>query len=124
MNRNDSRTRTELQALVRLYRATEGTAIGLASVNLDGLDQSWRDRVQRIRALPREAPRRKPMIDALIKLIEHTLLKRLPEIDQLTRSDAGLANEALAIAKRAEVATADSAATQDDATAASSQNNQ
>lgn len=94
------RTRAELQALVRLYRALEGTAIGLASVTLDGLDQSWRDRVQRIRALPREAPRRKQMIEALTKLLEHTLWKCEADIDALLPADAGLAADARTIARR------------------------
>lgn len=102
MDRQDSRirTRAELQAFVRLYRAMEGTAIGLASVTLDGLDQSWRDRVQRIRALPREAPRRKQMIEALVKLLEHTLWKRESDIDALPLADAAIAADARAIARR------------------------
>jgi hypothetical protein len=102
MNQNASptRLRTEVQALVRLYNAMSGTAIGLASVSLDGLDQTWRDRVQRIRALPREAPRRKHMIEALIKLIEHTLWNRRDELESLRTSDAALAAESLTIAQR------------------------
>lgn len=104
MDRQDPRTRAraEIQALVRLYRAMEGTAIGLASVALDGLDQSWRDRVQRIRALPREAPRRKQMIEALRNLIEHTLWKRRAEIEQIQTSDPPLAADALLISRRGE----------------------
>lgn len=104
MDRQDPRirTRVELQALVRLYRALEGTAIGLASVTLDGLDQSWRDRVQRIRALPREAPRRKQMIEALTKLLEHTLWKCEADIEALLPADAALAADARAIARRGE----------------------
>jgi|GEM_PF-5539960 len=99
---NRNRLQIEIQALVRLYRAMDGTAIGLASVSLEGLDQSWRDRVQRIRALPREAPRRKNMIEALIKLVEHTLLKQRSEIEKLRTVDAALVAEALVIAGRAE----------------------
>lgn len=104
MDRQDPRirSRAELQAFVRLYRAMEGTAIGLASVTLDGLDQSWRDRVQRIRALPREAPRRKQMIEALIKLLEHTLWKAEAEIDSLLTSDPALVADARQIARRGE----------------------
>lgn len=104
MDRQDprTRTRTELQAFVRLYRALEGSAIGLASVSMDGLDQSWRDRVQRIRALPREAPRRKQMIEALTKLLEHTLWKRQSEIETLITTDAALVADARAIARRGE----------------------
>jgi hypothetical protein len=94
--------RNELQAFVRLYRALEGTAIGLASVSLDGLDQSWRDRVQRIRALPREAPRRKQMIEALVKLLEHTLWKRQVEIETMLSSDGALVAEMRTIARRGE----------------------
>lgn len=97
--------RSEIQALVRLYHAMEGTAIGLASISMDGLDQGWRDRVQRIRALPREAPRRKQMIEALIKLIEHTLWKQRDQIETLRTIDAALVNGALQIARRG--ATAD-----------------
>jgi dihydroxyacetone kinase len=95
-----TRLRTEIQAFVRLYQAMGGTAIGLASVSLDGLDQSWRDRVQRIRALPREAPRRKHMIDALIKLIEQTLWKQYANIEKLQEIDPALTTEALSIARR------------------------
>ena len=104
MDRQDPRTRTraELQAFVRLYRALEGTAIGLASVSMDGLDQSWRDRVQRIRAPPREAPRRKQMIEALTKLLEHTMWKHQAEIEALPTADAALAADARAIARRGE----------------------
>lgn len=104
MDRQDPRirTRAEFQAFVRLYRALEGTAIGLASVALDGLDQSWRDRVQRIRALPREAPRRKQMIEALTKLLEHTLWKREAELDSLPVTDAPLVADARTIARRGE----------------------
>lgn len=97
-----TRLRSEVQAFVRLYHAMEGTAIGLASVSLDGLDQSWRDRVQRIRALPREAPRRKHMIEALIKLIEQTLWKQRSNLERLQDFDAALAAEALTIARRGE----------------------
>jgi hypothetical protein len=107
-NASHNRQRLELQALVRLYRAMEGTAIGLASVSMDGLDQSWRDRVQRIRALPREAPRRKNMIEALSKLIEHTLWKQRDEIETLRATDPALAADALSIAGRGE-ASADEA---------------
>jgi hypothetical protein len=99
-----TRFRSEIQAFVRLYHAMEGTAIGLASVTLDGLDQSWRDRVQRIRALPREAPRRKHMIEALIKLVEQTLWKQQENLQKLQQFDATLATEALNIAKRGAVA--------------------
>ena len=102
MDRQDPRTRlrNEISGLVRLYRAMDGTAIGLASVSMDGLDQTWRDRVQRIRALPREAPRRKQMIEALIKLVEHTLWKRQAEIQTLRATDSTLASDALVIAER------------------------
>lgn len=102
MDRQDPqvRLRTETQALIRLYRAMEGTAIGLASVSMDGLDQTWRDRVQRIRALPREAPRRKQMIDALINLIEHTMWKRQDDLKHFRATDAALAADALVIAAR------------------------
>ena len=99
-----TRFRNEIQAFVRLYHAMEGSAIGLASVTLDGLDQSWRDRVQRIRALPREAPRRKHMIEALTKLIEQTLWKQEGNLQKLQEFDSALAAEALAIAKRGAVA--------------------
>lgn len=101
-NAPSSKQRLEWQALVRLYRAMDGTAIGLASVSMDGLDQSWRDRVQRIRALPREAPRRKNMIDALSKLIEHTLWKQRDEIETLRSTDPILVADALSIAQRGE----------------------
>ncbi|HEX6291204.1 MAG TPA: hypothetical protein VFZ66_18615 [Herpetosiphonaceae bacterium] len=97
-----TRFRTEVQALVRLYHAMEGSAIGLASVSLDGLDQSWRDRVQRIRALPREAPRRKHMIEALVNLLEQTLWKQRANLEKLQEIDAALAAEALTIARRGE----------------------
>lgn len=109
MDRQEPRTRlrAEVQALVRLYRAMEGTAIGLASVALDGLDQSWRDRVQRIRALPREAPRRKQMIAALINLVEHTLWKRQAELQTLQATDAALVNDAMTIARRGETSAAE-----------------
>ena len=102
MDRNGARTRpgSDIQAFVRLYQAASGTAIGLASVTMDGLDQSWRDRVQRIRALPREAPRRKQMISALLNLIEHTLWKRRDELEALRTSSPALAAEALVIAGR------------------------
>lgn len=111
MDRQDSRIRlrNEIQALIRLYRAMEGTAIGLASVSLDGLDQSWRDRVQRIRALPREAPRRKQMIDALVNLVEHTLWKRQSDIQSLQTSDSSLAAEAATIAQRGQPKAAEEA---------------
>ena len=104
MDRNPSRPRpgSDVQAFVRLYQAASGSAIGLASVALDGLDQSWRDRVQRIRALPREAPRRKQMIDALLKLIEHTLWKQRDDLEALRAGNAALAAEALTIARRGE----------------------
>lgn len=103
MDQQETRTRllAEMRGLVRIYRAMDGNAIGLASVVLDGLDQSWRDRVQRIRALPREAPRRKQMIEALRHLIAHTLAKRTGEIDTLRSVDAALAAEALKIAQAA-----------------------
>jgi hypothetical protein len=99
-----TRFRNEILAFVRLYHAMEGTAIGLASVTLDGLDQSWRDRVQRIRALPREAPRRKHMIEALTKLIEQTLWKQHANLEKLQEFDPALAIEALNIAKRGAIA--------------------
>lgn len=105
-----TRMRSEIQAFVRLYQAASGTAIGLASVAMEGLDQSWRDRVQRIRALPREAPRRKQMIEALLKLIEHTLWKQRADLELLRTSDAGLANEALMIARRGEPSEPDATA--------------
>jgi hypothetical protein len=98
-----TRLRNEIQAFVRLYHAMEGTAIGLASVSLEGLDQSWRDRVQRIRALPREAPRRKHMIEALTKLIEQTLWKQRANLERLQDFDLALSNEALTIARRGEI---------------------
>ena len=106
-NVSPARLRSEVQAFVRLYQAASGTAIGLASVSMEGLDQSWRDRVQRIRALPREAPRRKQMIEALTKLIEHTLWKQRTDLETLRTSDAALANEALVIARRGEPAEAE-----------------
>lgn len=98
------RLRAEIQAFVRLYQASAGTAIGLASVSLEGLDQAWRERIQRIRALPREAPRRKQMIEALIGAIEQSLWQRRDEIEMLRATDGSLAGEALMIARRGEPA--------------------
>ena len=95
-----SRLRSQIQAYVRLYQAASGTAIGLASVSQEGLDQSWRDRVQRIRALPREAPRRKQMIEAVLRLIEQTLWNTSSDLDVLAVADPSLAAEALVIAQR------------------------
>lgn len=95
-----SRIRSEIQAFVRLYQAASGTAIGLASISMEGLDQSWRDRVQRIRALPREAPRRKQMIEELLKLIEQTLAQASNDINALAAADPALAAEASLIARR------------------------
>ena len=102
MDRNAAQPhlRAQVQTLVRLYHAASGTAIGLASIAIDGLDQSWRDRVQRIRALPREAPRRKQMIEALLQHIEQTLWQQRADVETLRTADAALANDALMIAGR------------------------
>lgn len=102
MGRNAPQTdlRSQVQALVRLYHAASGTAIGLASVAIDGLDQGWRERVQRIRALPREAPRRKQMIEALLHQIEQTLWQQRTDLEALRTTDAALAHDALIIAGR------------------------
>ncbi len=102
MGRNAPQTvlRSQVQALVRLYHAASGTALGLASVAIDGLDQGWRERVQRIRALPREAPRRKQMIEGLLQQVEQTLWQQRSELEALRTADVALAHDALIIAGR------------------------